>query len=576
MDILLIHPPYLDPRLDAEDIRAAPIGLYYVAAALTARGHAVEILNWPDMPSPPGALEALIREHAPQMIGFSILHANRWGGIEMARLAKRVDAGITTVFGGIGATYLWEHFLTHFPEIDFVILGEGEAAVIELVQCLESGERDRIPAIAGLAFRNRGRPAQTAKAAPVSDPDLLPMPARFFDVSHLALTRGCASNCSFCGSPAFWGRRVRAHSAGYFVEQMEALRRRGRRFVHVSDDTFTLNKRRAIDVCRLIVKQRIDMAWTAISRVDAVNEEVLAWMRRAGCIQISYGVESGSPAIRRRLGKRFTDGQIRQAFALTQRYGIMARAYFIYGCPGESSGTVQETIDLMRAIKPLGAVFYILDIFPGTALYADMQQRLQLTDDIWLERVEDILYFETDPRLNAEMVLQFGRRLREAFYTNLGGFVNALDPIDEPEFYPLHADFFSRLAMTFDQGDYARIDAIPDKPQVIEALYRRALSYHPDARAYLGLGLLDQKAGRMEESVQTLKEGLSHDPADEQLMICLAVSQMNLSRFEEALALLARCPNAPQAGRLARACRSSPAQGRLPVPGVSIEPVDSK
>ena len=149
---------------------------------------------------------------------------------------------------------------------------------------------------------------------------------------------------------------------------------------------------------------------------------------------------------------------------MTQRYGILARAYFIYGCPGETRATIQETIDLMLEIKPLGAIFYILDLFPGTALYADMQRRLNCTDDIWLERVEDIMYFETDPNLSSDRILEFGRDLRASFYRNLPGFAEDLDLVDEREFYPLHADFFSRLAMTFDQGDYSRVEEIPDKP----------------------------------------------------------------------------------------------------------------
>jgi radical SAM superfamily enzyme YgiQ (UPF0313 family) len=562
MKILLVHPPYLDPRLDAEDIRAAPIGLYYVAAALLAHGHEVEVLNWPEIPAAPGAVAEMIGARAPRMVGFSVLHANRWGAIELARAVKRADAAIATVFGGVGATHLWEHLLTHFAEIDFVVLGEGEAAACALAARLASGDAAGIPEIAGLALRREGKPVRTAAAAPAADLDALPMPAERHDVPHLVLTRGCAGNCTFCGSPAFWGRRVRSHSAGYFVAQLEALRRRGRRFVHVSDDTFTLDERRAVEVCRQIVARRIDMAWSAISRVDAVSEEVLAWMRRAGCIQISYGVESGSAAIRRRLGKRFSDRQVAQAFAATQRYGILARAYFIYGSPGESDETIAESLALMRAIRPLAAVFYILAVFPGTALYADMKRRLGVGDDIWLERVEDILYFETDPRLTAEMVLEFGRRLRAAFFAGLPGFAGALEPIDAPEFHPLHADFFSRLALTFEQGDYARIEAIPDKRGTAEALYRRALAYHPDARAFLGLGLLAQKAGRPAESVRILEEGRSHFPEDAELAVCLAASQMNLGEHGRALALLARCPDRPQVRRLAAICRAAQSRPR--------------
>ncbi len=209
----------------------------------------------------------------------------------------------------------------------------------------------------------------------------------------------------------------------------------------------------------------------------------------------------------------------------------------------------------MLAIKPLGAVFYILDLFPGTKLYADMQRRLNLNDDIWLERVEDIMYFQTDPSLTAEMILEFGRTLRQSFYANLGRFIAALEPIEAPEFQPLHADFFSRLAMTLHQGDYARVEAIADKIQLAEGLYRRALRHHPHARAYLGLGLLRQAAGRFEESIQILAEGVEHFPHERPLNLCSAVSHMNLGRHGKALDLLRGCAGEPQAEQLAQACR---------------------
>jgi radical SAM superfamily enzyme YgiQ (UPF0313 family) len=555
--ILLIYPYFLDRRLSLEDIQSPPIGVFYVAAVLKANGFDVEVLNWYDREIPPERIENVLREKRPQVIGFSILHANRWGGIEIARVAKRIDPTVTIVFGGVGATHLWQHFLQHVPEVDYIVLGEGEITFLKLVSQLAGPEPAAGASIAGIAFRQDGRPFRTAAAEPVRDLDALPMPANDFDFAHLSLTRGCMSDCRFCGSPGFWGSRVRYHSAGYFVDQLAALRQKGRRFFFVSDDTFTLNRRRVIDVCRQIIQRGLGIQWAAISRVDTVDEEVLAWMRRAGCIQISYGVESGSTEIRRRLGKKISDRQIHEAFAWTHRCGIMARAYFIYGCPGETRHTIQETVDLMQTIKPLAAVFYILDLFPGTALYEDFKRRSHVTDDIWLKRVEDIMYFEADPNLSADRILEFGRMLRESFYGGLRGFVQSLDPIDQSDFYPLHADFFSRLALTFDQGDYARVDAIPDKPQLAEALYRRALSYHPDARAYLGLGILNQKACCHTDAADVLTTGLSHFPEDEPLRACLAVSLMNLGRFKEALALLERCPNQPSVGGLVEACRNA-------------------
>lgn len=229
--------------------------------------------------------------------------------------------------------------------------------------------------------------------------------------------------------------------------------------------------------------------------MDHVSEEVLHWMRKAGCIQISYGIESGSQKIRKFLLKNISTPEIQSAFELTQKYGIMARAYFIYGAPQENQQTIQETIDLMDTIKPLGAIFYILDIFPGTALYDDFKQRLNATDDIWLNRIEDIMYFETDPTLTREMILAFGQKLRSAFYENLPGYVEALQLIDDKDLYPQHSSFFARLALTFDQGDYSAIDGIKHKDRLVEQLYRQSLSYYPNAEAFLGLGIISQKKG---------------------------------------------------------------------------------
>ncbi len=99
------------------------------------------------------------------------------------------------------------------------------------------------------------------------------------------------------------------------------------------------------------------------------------WMRKAGCIQISYGVESGSEKIRAVMNKNIKTEDIKRAFALTARYGIVARAYFIYGAPGESRETIQESIDLIHQIKPLIVIFYPLALFPGTACTRTLSEK---------------------------------------------------------------------------------------------------------------------------------------------------------------------------------------------------------
>jgi radical SAM superfamily enzyme YgiQ (UPF0313 family) len=537
MKILLIYPYFLEERIHTEDVSVPPMGVYYVGAVLRENGYEVEILNWYDVHRTPEIISEVLTAVRPDVIGFSILHANRWGGIEIAGMAKQALPSTKIVFGGVGAGYLWEHLLTHFPQIDAVIVGEGESSFLKLLRHYENAEPP-MDSIGGIAYRCDGRPVCNACAPLIRDLDELPNPARFFSYRHLSLTRGCPGECTFCSSPDFWGRRVRFHSAGYFVDQLELLHRRGIDHFFISDDTFTVNKKRAIDVCREIIRRRLPIQWQAISRVDMIDEEMLYWMRKAGCIQISYGVEHGSPKIRRLLNKNLKTEDIERAFALTPSYGMMSRAYFIYGCPGENRDTVRASIELMRRIKPLGAIFYLLDIFPGTALYEDFKRRHNLTDDVWLNRIEDILYFETDPHLSREQVMAFGRELRAAFYENLSSFVDAVQLVDKPDLFPQHADFLSRLAMTFDHGEYAAIDAVRGKSEIARKLYRQALGYHPDARAYLGLGILNQKEGRYETSLEILSEGLQHFPDHEHLNVCLAISHMNTGKYPKALSHL--------------------------------------
>ena len=557
MKILLVYPYFLDKRINEEDLSAIPMGLYYVGAMLRANGYAVDILNGHNLGRAPHRIYQVLGDKQADVVGFSILHANRWGGIDIARMVKKVNPKATVVFGGVGATFLWEHFLTHFPEIDYVVRGEGEHSFLELIRFLEK-RKGRMPAhIDGLAFRKKGKPVKTRDRKQLTDLDSLPMPADHFTFQHISLTRGCPEGCTFCGSPAFWKRRVRFHSADYFVTQLEKLRGKGVNFFFVSDDTFTLKRELVIDICRRIVERRLDIVWAAISRVDCVDEEILGWMRRAGCTQISYGVESGSRELRDRYRKRFSEKDICRAFDLTVRYGIMARAYFIYGAPGESDQTINESLALLRRIRPLSAIFYILDLFPGTALYEEYKQRTGATDDIWLDRVEDMLYFETDATLSKAAVLDYGRRLREGYLSLLPEFAEQIDLMDDPHLYPLHADFLSRLALTFSHGDYAINPLVENNLATAVMLFKRSLHYHPDHRAFWGLGLVYQHLRRFDESLAILQRGIEHHKTSIDLHMALANSLMRLSRYPEARQSLEAISDHPRAvEQLVRCCRS--------------------
>ena len=555
MRILLIYPFFIDERGEDDDVKPIPIGLYYLGALLREEGHHVEIVNWYKGDVGEEEIAAYLRKESPDIVGISIFNANRLGGMEVARIAKEVLPGVRVVAGGVGATFLWRHLLERYPFLDFVVIGEGEITFLEVVEAISDGKgEDALLAIPGLALKVAGSPQRTGERAFIADLDSLPDPARYFTFQHVISSRGCPWACTFCGSPKFWKRKVRFHSARYFVGQLAALAAKGVSFFYVSDDTFTLDKKRVIEICKGIIDHGLDIRWQAISRVNCVDEEILYWMRLAGCVQISYGVESGSEKMRRFFNKKITAHEIERAFELTRSMGILPRAYFIYGSPGETSKTVRESVKLIHKIRPLAMVSYILDVYPGTKLYDDLKKKLKFSDDIWLNPVEDIMYFQFDQSLEQERVLSWGRRLRGEFYSNVHRYALDLELNEREELRPYHADFLARLGMTFLYGDYARRREVVDPLGTAERLFRRALEYAPAHDAYFGLGVIMQKREEFQESVPVLQEGVERFPGSEELWICLGLSLLASGRGGEAADCFRRFPDSPRARKYLSMC----------------------
>lgn len=511
MKIFLIYPYTNNDTEENVNTIPIPIGIYYVAAMLKEHHYEVEILDCHGMRNSIQTIENIFLERRPDIVGISILNINRYGGIEIAAIAKRLLPDVKVVFGGIGASFLWEHFLIHFPCVDYIVIGEGDYTFLYLVELIQRNKYDALESIEGIAFRKNHEIIRTPNRPFIDNLDELSIPAKYYTYNFLISSRGCFGKCKFCGSPAFWKRQVRFRSVDNFVDEIELLFRKGVKKFFISDDTFTYKKERVLEICQQIIKRELDIEWWAISRVDFVDEQIIYWMKRAGCIQISYGVESGAKSIRKVLNKNITDEQIKRAFEYTRKYGIIPRAYFIYGNPGESDETIQDSIDLMREIKPLAAAFFILGLFPGTQLYAQYISNSGLSDDIWLNRGSWINYYDTCDKISDSMIQAFGRSLKSAYHENIINDICSVDLADFTELYKGYSAFWIRLAENILEGLYGK-EEFNRKEQIAEDLLRKALSYYPTVEAYFKLAKIEMSRGNRDKAYSILLDATRYFP----------------------------------------------------------------
>lgn len=561
--ILLVNPACQDKRVTDDDARVVPIGLYYIAAQLKAKGFDTTILNLADSGAetnaetdPLAVFSKALKALSPDLVGFSVTNPSRMNAIQCANHLKERFPDLPVVFGGPCPTFLYQQLFESCPGLDIIIPGEGERSFLNLAMHVAHQGLNHLEQIPGLIFKDKDQIIQTDTQPPIEDLDTLVHPARYFTFNHLSMSRGCPGKCTFCGSPRFWSDpHVRFHSAQWMFDEIKLLVEKGIHRFFISDDTFTMDRERVIHLCRLIVRDALPITWNAISRADYIDDDLLLAMRKAGCIQISFGVESGSPDIRKTLGKPIDQKTIIRAFERTLAHGILPRAYFIYGSPGETNATIQQSIDLMHRITPLSAVFYLLVIFPGTHLYQLAKNRRQVDDTIWQTPIEDLPWFEVDDHLDFPMVKAWGDRLRSAFHEHISQFATSVQLADIPDLYPFHADFLSRLAMTFSHGEYATHPQVNNAETTAMILYEKALSFSPDARAYMGLGMLYQKKKDFQKAVGYIQQGLDHFNHHVDLNLCMGLCLMNMKRFEKALPYFTKIKAHASVDHYIRICR---------------------
>ena len=371
MRVLLINPFY-----PISETPSPPLGLACLASALTAAGVEVKILDLVVFPYGQSMLQTLLEDFKPQVVGITAVTMTFDNAIGVLEDIKHMDPNILTVMGGPHVSFCARDTLQAFPQLDVIVLGEGEGTIVELIL---SYENDRAWAgIDGIAYRNGTEICLTAKRDPIEKLDELPFPdRRLLPLGRyralgmpisLTTSRGCPYKCIFCVGRKMVGGRIRYRSADNIVDELEYLSTLNFHQINIADDLFTANKNHCNAVCDEIINRGLQLRWTSFARVDTVSEAVLKKMKAAGCRAVSFGIESANPQILKTIRKGITLQQVEDAVHMCKKAEITPFASFILGLPGETPQTVKETIEFANRLKKLGLSygFHLLAPFPGT------------------------------------------------------------------------------------------------------------------------------------------------------------------------------------------------------------------
>jgi len=389
MRFLIINPYY-----SISETPSPPLGLAYIAAALEREGVEVKILDLVVFPYSRQLLESVIKNFAPRIVGTTAVTMTFDNAISVIRDVKYINPSITTVMGGPHVTFCAEETMSLFPELDFIVLGEGEETVAELARAVESGSDSA--GIEGIVFRGKFGVVDNGPRKTRIDVDSLPLPARHLlplgryrtlgmSVS-MTTSRGCPFKCIFCVGRKMVGAKVRYRNPQNVVDEMKYLSTLGFRQINVADDLFTSNENHCLKVCDEIIGRNLKIKWTSFARVDTVSAKVLARMREAGCHTVSFGVESGNREILKRIKKGITLEQVTDAVKMCNEAGVSPHASFILGLPGETPETLKDTVEFGNKLKDMGVShgFHLLAPFPGTEIREEKEKfDIRFLSDDW-------------------------------------------------------------------------------------------------------------------------------------------------------------------------------------------------
>lgn len=382
-----------------------PIGICYLAAVAKRAGFQTRVIQqFPDITN--NEVLNLVKLYAPHVVGISTMTFNYKNGVRLAQEVKKFLPRSTVVFGGVHATLNPE--IVKDPGVDFAVLGEGEKTFLDLISQVEAGASD-FRSIPGLSYKSNGNVFVTQKRGRLTSDELTTLP--FPDREDLAMTRykrfslsypapskqrhasmnfgrGCNYACTFCTSPREWQGGWIGRSPENAVDEIEYLiEKYETNFLFFRDEDILLNKEKLRELCEEILRRGIKISWYCHARVSDINgceisngRELLSLMKKAGCFEIVYGIETGDPDTLSKINKGTTLSQTEMAVKLTQGAGIMTGCLFMIGFPWETKETLLHTLNFARSLKYDRIRVAFATPFRGTIFYEQAKADL-LTED---------------------------------------------------------------------------------------------------------------------------------------------------------------------------------------------------
>jgi anaerobic magnesium-protoporphyrin IX monomethyl ester cyclase len=414
----------LDERERRKSIASfPPLGVLYLATVLRERGFEVSVLDQAAKGFTNEETAGWIEKERPDILGFSTFASSGRTAALISNRVKENNADTTIIFGGYFATFNSHRILKKYPSVDIIVRGEGEDTVIELAECFKKNRE--IKGVQGITFRNEKSIASTPDRPLLRNLDSLPFPdRRLIDVEYhstiaganvapkkftsIVSSRGCVYRCRFCACTQFARNTWRPRSVENTMEELRFLASEGyRQFIFV-DDSFTLNQKRVIELCRNMRKEKLDMDWICEGRVDHFSYEMFREIAKAGCRILYFGIESGNQRILDYYNKQITPQQSRTAVKTARKAGVdVIIGSFIVGAPDETREEIQNTIEFAKQIPIDFPQFNILGAYPGMDVWNDFEMNGLLNDDAYWETgvvVSEICPTAVPPNESKQMI----------------------------------------------------------------------------------------------------------------------------------------------------------------------------